>query len=85
MAHTYCMHTHIYIYMRQAYKKGNFLYLFLIVKFTNAKIQNILRCSVMDEWRKNVAYIPGGILFIYRKEWYLIFYTKLNEAGGSLY
>lgn len=43
--------------MRQVYKKGTFLYLFLIIKFSNAKLQNILTCLVMDEWRRKMWHI----------------------------
>lgn len=43
--------------MRQVYKKGTFLYLFLIIKFTDAKLQNILTCLVMDEWRRKMWHI----------------------------
>lgn len=52
--------------MRQVYKRGTCIHLFLIVKFTNAKIQNILRCSVMDEWRKKMwhIYIQWNIIHL---------------------
>lgn len=43
--------------MRQVYKKWTFLYLFLIIKFTNAKLQNILTCLVMDEWRRKMWHV----------------------------